>query len=1210
MFSRDGKRVLTASWDKTARLWDVETGKEIRQFQGHTDMVWSAVFSGDGKRVLTASADKTARLWDAETGKEIRQFQGHAEFVWSAVFSGDGKRVLTAGDRTARLWDVETGKEIRQFQGHTGFVYSAVFSGDGNRVLTASLDKTARLWDVETGKEIRQFQGHVDFVCSAVFSGDGKRVLTASDDKTARLWDVETGKEIRQFQGHTAGVRSAAFSGDGKRALTASFDKTARLWDVETGKEIRQFRGHADFVKSAVFSGDGKRMLTASDDKTARLWDVEAGKEIRQFRGHAHYVISAVFSGDGKRVLTASSDKTARLWDVETGKEIRRFQGHTHYVISAVFSGDGKRVLTASWDDTARLWDVETGKEIRTFQGHAHYVCSAVFSGDGKRVLTASSDKTARLWDVETGKEIRQFEGHVYDFSSAVFSWDGKRVLTAGHKTARLWDVETGKEIRTFQGHDYDFNSAVFSWDGQRVLAAGNKTAQLWDVQTGKEIRKFQGHAGLVLSAVFSGDCKRVLTASSDNTARLWDVETGKELCKLISFRDGSWAVADAEGRFDASHGGDVDGLHWVVGNEPIALAQLKERYYDPGLLAKYMGFNKEPSAQGRGFSRRRSLSHRHAGPTDRRPQTAHRSCQSRRRYRQGPDLRQRQGIARRRPRAGHRSHGKRGQAHRRSGERAIAQARGRQQDRDCHLEPGRLSLQPQHAVDRQGAGTTSSAQPELYAIVAGVSDYASPSLKLKYAAKDAEDMAQALELGAKRLLGVDKVHLTLLTTSKDSKNPPPTRANLQKAFEQTRQAKPGDVLIVYLAGHGMAIPGSDDLYCYLTSEARGTDLSDPAIREQYAVTSTELTDWIKKIPALKQVMILDTCAAGAAARKLTEQRQISGDQIRAIDRLKDRTGFHILMGCASDKVSYEATQFEQGLLTHALLKGMRGAALRQEEFVDVANLFQYAADEVPQLARNIGGIQKPLIAAPRGVSFDVGQLTREDKAKVRLAISKPLVLRPSLTNADEFDGDDTLGLTALLRRKLGDNSGLAGRGTTVYVNADEMPGAIRPGGKYVIAGNEGEVADGASPGRQNTGEFSSGRCHEQSGGTDQPPGRGDRTAGPQAHCANGRPLTRRGRQSGAASSRQEMGFKRISAGFVPLVGRHLALLASEHDDLPPFALDATFPIASSCRLDYRLQRGQFAHKKREVHINAGFDQLGTDDITWLTSCEQEPDNL
>src|SRR5262249_28396162 len=187
-------------------------------------------------------------------------------------------------------------------------------------------------------------------------------------------------------------------------------------------------------------------------------------------------------------------------------------------------------------------------------------------------------------------------------------------------------------------------------------------------------------------------------------------------------------------------------------------------------------------------------------------------------------------------------------------------------------------------------------------------------------------------------------------------------KENLQKAFEAARKAKPTDVLVVYLAGHGVSVQKQQDLYCYLTQDARTTDstaFNDPAVLEQAAVTSEELVDWIKKIPALKQVMILDTCAAGAAASKLMEHRSLSGDQIRAIDRLKDRTGFHVLMGCAADRVSYEASSYAQGLLTYSLLQGMRGAALREGEFVDVSKIFQHAADQVPLLAQNVGGIQK-----------------------------------------------------------------------------------------------------------------------------------------------------------------------------------------------------------------------------------------------------------
>ena len=825
----------------------------------------------------------------------------------------------------------------------------------------------------------------------ASFSPDGKQVLTGAWDKTARLWDAASGKEIRTFQRKTLALESVAFSPDGKLVL-AGGDYWPRLWDVAGGKEIRAFRGHTSHVSSVAFSPDSKQVLTASQDRTVRLWDVASGKEVRAFQG----VFSVAFSPDGKQVLTGSRDKTARLWDAANGKEIRHFQGLTAPVRSVAFSPDGKQVLTGSGfgvseDMTARLWDAATGKEIRNFHGHAQSITSVAFSPDGKQVLTGSSDSTARLWDVASGKETRAFLGHTSSLTSVAFSPDGKKVLTGSwDKTARLWDADSGKEIRAFRAHTFNVNSVAFSPDGKQVLTGGD-----------------------------------------DSTARLWDAATGKELCSLLSFRDGTWAVIDTAGRFDASNGGEVEGLHWVAGNEPIALNQLKERYYDPALLAKVMGFNQEPLRKVEAFREVSLFPMATLGqPTQ--------------------DLKLAIDLANRGGGIG------KVQVFV-NGKELLADARGPATDpnaKDARLsvdlanapslkpgednnidvvtwnQDGYLSSRSTRLIVK-APGQASSAQPELYAIVAGVSDYASPALKLKYAAKDAEDFAQALELGAKRLLGIDKVHLTLLTTSKDSKNPAPTRANLQKAFEEARKAKPGDVLVVYLAGHGMAmpgVPGSDDLYCYLTSEARGTDLSDPAIRGEYAVTSTELTDWIKKIPALKQVMILDTCAAGAASKKLTEHRQISGDQIRAIDRLKDRTGFHILMGCASDKVSFEATQYEQGLLTHALLKGMKIAALDRQEFVDVRKLFEYAADEVPRLARNIGGIQKPEIASPRGSgSFDVGQLTTEDKAKIRLAILKPFLLRPRLSERDV--GDDTLELVAPLRKRLGDNAGLVGPG-------------------------------------------------------------------------------------------------------------------------------------------------------------------------------------
>jgi Tol biopolymer transport system component len=167
--------------------------------EGHEGRVETVAFSPDGKRIVTASADKTARLWDADTGKQIgAPLKGHAAHVLSAAFSPDGKRIVTgSGDNTARLWDADTGKQISDpLKGHQDRVWSVAFSPDGKRIVTGSWDNTARLWDADTGKEVGKLEGHQGHVTHAAFSPDGKRIVTASADKTARLWDAETGKPI------------------------------------------------------------------------------------------------------------------------------------------------------------------------------------------------------------------------------------------------------------------------------------------------------------------------------------------------------------------------------------------------------------------------------------------------------------------------------------------------------------------------------------------------------------------------------------------------------------------------------------------------------------------------------------------------------------------------------------------------------------------------------------------------------------------------------------------------------------------------------------------------------------------------------------------------------------------------------------------------------------------------------------------------------
>lgn len=533
IFSPDGRRIAAIVDDTMVRVWTSE-GTRLTLLKGHTADITSLSYAPDNWRIVTSSRDKTARIWDAESGEEILKYSGHESEsvvdVNGALFSPDGKRVLTIA-KSAQLWDSTSGAKVAETPTVPGnILLRAGFSPDGKRFVTASSDHTARVWTADTAQQIAILH-HDLTVQDAEFSADGSRVVTAAEDHTARIWEAGTGTLLATLSGHLAGVWRASFSRDGRHVLTDAWDGTARLWSTDPVR-APLLKGNEFHVSTVSFSPDSRHLVTASWDETARIWDAAAGKQLKVLKGHSNNVNSAAFSPDAQYVLTASSDKTARIWNSETGEQIMVL-AHDGPVGFAAFSPDGKRILTRVGRG-AQIWDRGSGQVIATLPPYSKTAYSPPrFSPDGRRVLT-SGDYLAHLWDSETGQLLATLTGHTLWVMSAAFSPDGSRIVTASADyTARIWDSETGKQLMVLTAGD-GLESAQFSRDGQRVVTASqDHTAQIWNADTGATIEVLRGHVAMLLSASMSPDGRFVVSSAYDNTVRLWDAATGAEMAVL-----------------------------------------------------------------------------------------------------------------------------------------------------------------------------------------------------------------------------------------------------------------------------------------------------------------------------------------------------------------------------------------------------------------------------------------------------------------------------------------------------------------------------------------------------------------------------------------------------------------------------------------------------------------------------------------------------
>lgn len=496
--SPDGERIVSGSSDRTLVVWDAASciplyflgarGPLGCDRWGHDDGITACAISRDGERVVSTSYDKTLRVWDLASGEPLAVFAAHHDWGSACAISPDGERAVSASyDKTLKVWDIVNHRQLAVLAGHNDWVFACAISPDGARIVSASHDKTLKVWDAASGQALSMLEGHSAGVYACAISPDGQRVVSGSTDGTLKVWDVASGHLRSSLEGHAASVGGCAISPDNKRIISASSDKTLKVWDVASGRLLYVLgdpsrtaisERHLDKVTGCAISRDGTRIVSCSYDRTLRIWDAGTGRLLSTIEGHSDWCTACAIGGpDGRYILSASVDTMLKLWDFTSGKLLSILWGHGGWVSACAISPDGGRVVSASEDRTLKVWDASTERLLFTLRGHFDAVNACAISPDGSRVVSASDDRTLKIWDLVDGNLISTYAGHLSSVRSCAFSPDGRWIASASDdRTLRLWDTSTARCLATVPGTS-PFVCVTMS---QELLCAGDRNGNLW----------------------------------------------------------------------------------------------------------------------------------------------------------------------------------------------------------------------------------------------------------------------------------------------------------------------------------------------------------------------------------------------------------------------------------------------------------------------------------------------------------------------------------------------------------------------------------------------------------------------------------------------------------------------------------------------------------------------------------------------------------
>lgn len=487
-WSQDGRRLASASDDKTARIWDPATGQCISVLRGHEGEVHSIAWIQNDERLASASSDKTIRLWNPVTGQCISTLRGHVNQIRTMAWSPDLMQLASGSvDETVRVWDPNTGQCLTVLEGHGNNVSSVAWLPPSRRL--ASVSGTGiRIWDTVSCQCIFDLQDHINSVWSISWSQDVSRLASASGDRTVRVWDPNNGACLSILSEHRGPVHSTLWSPDGSRL--ASADKTIKIWNLATGKCVSGVEKHDDDIVSIVWSPGGNRLATRSgsvDDNTVRIWDTATGDCLSFFELHHSGGSSLAWSLDGRHIALAG--RAIRIWDPNIKRPrstFQKFDGLIEGTSGGTFSWspNGAWLASSEYFDGVRIWNPITSCTSMLLD--SRHVTSIRWSHDSQQLASGSYSGEVWIWDPVTKEHISTLVGHDRPVLHVRWSQDGRLASGSDDQTIRIWNPETRQCTAVLGGSDGEILSISWSLDGRWLAAMTHRwrdeNFEVWDL--------------------------------------------------------------------------------------------------------------------------------------------------------------------------------------------------------------------------------------------------------------------------------------------------------------------------------------------------------------------------------------------------------------------------------------------------------------------------------------------------------------------------------------------------------------------------------------------------------------------------------------------------------------------------------------------------------------------------------------------------------